>query len=368
MKNICFVAPFAGPPFNEAWRNNVKLLSAELDAVVLASCEGKDNLHDTPSNYQSVVHKNKYIRYLIHALYSWWKTKDSQLVFVEVRPYTLHFLFLVMLLNLNKCVFRIINSGELLNVDSLLKRLFVRYISKKFKKIIAIDERSKNDFSVRSGLMDNILILKPGIDINGFKPTPPPKNSEFNILMASSPCKAGSNGGNWESAFQDKGIIVLLNIIKAISKNNRIKLNLIWRQDYTVEIDNIITKMGLDNVEVIHGFVDMYKYYKENDAVILPALSQISTPAYPNSIMESIAVGRPVIVSKELSICKVIEDGGCGIAVDPNEKEIIAAIENMILNYDGFQSRCLSVAQNYFDFHKNVGQLKKSLLIGNKLV
>lgn len=364
MKNILFVAPFAGPPYIEAWRNNIKVLSELLNAKVIATSISRNQLNNCPSNFSFVVHRNKYFRYILHTLRVKQYAKHYDVIFLELLPYSIYFFLFLFILNRKKCIYRLIGSELFDNSrKKLLKKIFLSKYSKSLGNLVVPDSRTMQKFADESLSTDNIIIVKPGIDLNRFKWSKPNNDPNFKLLMASAPMVGYPWFTNWKEAFHNKGILILLDAIEQLKKTHEIILTLVWRGDFYNEILDYIKKKNLNCVNVVNETVDIYEYYKNNDATILPACTAINTPLYPNSIMESISVGRPVIISKFLHISDTINDSKCGISIEPNVNELIGALEDMIIDYKAYQSRCLFAAKEYFDFSKNVAEFKEILSV-----
>ena len=348
------MAPFSGPPYNEAWRITVRLLSKILDASVIATSNSQKLLNGASSNYTFVVHRNKYIRYLSYVFRIRKNKNNYDIYFLELIPYSIYFFLFLFILKRKKCIYRL-NSYELFDNsrNRLLKNIFLNRVSSSFRSIIVPDEITKKKFCDHLLNIDNVTIIKPGIDLNKFKYKPPSSSSNFRLLMASAPRIRYPWFDDWREAFKNKGIILLLDAIEKINNKYNVELTLIWRDDFYDKILNYINEKNLKNVKVINKQVDMKKYYQNIDSVVLPACSIINTPLYPNSIMESIAIGRPVIITELLNISSIISNSNCGIVIEPKVNQLVNAIKTIIKNYNTLQNNCLLAAKNNFDIVKN---------------
>src|SRR5262249_30705691 len=103
-----------------------------------------------------------------------------------------------------------------------------------------------------------------------------------------------------------------------------------------------------DNVTILHeDIVDISRLYPDVHATA--ALFQDGVgKACPNSIVESLACGRPVLVSNELGIAHLIGEHGCGITVQRSLSSVIQAIEDLVKNYPSYQSQARPCAEHHF--------------------
>jgi glycosyltransferase involved in cell wall biosynthesis len=350
-----FIAPFHGPPFNEAWKNNVRFLADNLNATVLISAGDVNTRDGMPSNYKCVVSKNKFIRYFVYVFFIRRETKCANTIFIEMLPNQFKCFVSTFFLPHKKCIYRIISDSSFQN-DNFFSKYFFRKLCHKFRCVIASDEEVQKHFTEKAGMSGKLMIVRPGVDLKKFRVTPCPDNSVFTLIMASTPLRSR------DVDFRHKGIFILLKSLKNLGKRVNLKLILLWRNNAIDKISSLVKEMGIENVELVNGCVDVYEYFAHSDATILPTLSGVNTPHYPSSIMESIAVGRPVIVSNILPISKIIEKERCGIVVSPDVQQLSSAIETLVRNYYTYQSNCEKVARQYFDYSKNIHDLRQKLL------
>jgi len=366
LNKVLIVAPFAGPPFIEAWRNNVRLIAKTFNCSVIVTSENNPRLLSSlPSNYFVISHHNKYIRYLLYVIYIWKNAKNYNIIFLELLPYTIYFylLFIPLYLSGKKCIYRL-NGDEVFNYSKhkILKQIFFKRISKTFWYLLVPDNNTKFQIAKKSNSIKNMKIVRPGVDLNKFiysKPISNPLN--FKFMMASAPIGEYPWKSNWKEAFRIKGIFILLDAINKFNKPQNFRFTLIWRGKFYNHLMKSIKDRRIECIDVIDETVDIYKYYKNNHVTVLPVCTTTNTPMYPNTIMESIAVGRPVIVSKSLRISDIVEKTKCGITIEPNVEELVNAFEEVIRKYDLYQAGCLFAAKKYFDYNKNISGLRKIL-------
>ena len=119
-----------------------------------------------------------------------------------------------------------------------------------------------------------------------------------------------------------------------------------------------IQSLGLaDRVEIIQEKEDISAIISRcHAAVVLSATSDL-VKSYPNSLMEALAAGRPVLVSRSIPMSRYVEDKGCGKVIeDLCLEELINAIGEIMDEYSTFAraaslaGRDLSVTQMIDDY------------------
>ena len=104
----------------------------------------------------------------------------------------------------------------------------------------------------------------------------------------------------------------------------------------------------------------MRKEYRSTDATVLVPNNKINTPDFPASIMESLVMGKPVIVSDNIYISKIVKKEKIGIVIKPgNRRQLAKAIKELEKNYSKYSAGCTKKAKRLFDIRKKVTELKK---------
>jgi glycosyltransferase involved in cell wall biosynthesis len=188
------------------------------------------------------------------------------------------------------------------------------------------DERSLQ--RLESWGLKNVHLVYPSIDSNRFTHTPLSLDSEIKLMVGSAP---------WmKSQFQSKGIDALL---EAAQQMPNLRLVCLWRGLLVEQMEHRIQQMKLENqVEIINKKVDVNQIL----AGVHGSITLVTDPAiirsYPHSLMESLAAGKPVIVSRSIPMSDYVEQKQCGtIAETVTSGEILKAIKTLTRNYTNFQ-------------------------------
>ena len=173
------------------------------------------------------------------------------------------------------------------------------------------------------------VMIRPGIDTTRFQAVPPPPGDPFTLLVGSAP---------WTAAqFTSKGIVALLDAAVAMKD---IRLVFLWRGLHRDILQALIAARGLDDrCEIIDGAADVPAVLSRCHAAVVLAATRKLVKAYPHSLLEALAAGRPVLASDTLCIADHITKTGCGVAVeDVNANSVLASLATLRKNYAGFRA------------------------------
>lgn len=173
---------------------------------------------------------------------------------------------------------------------------------------------------------------------------------------------------NFELCDKDDGYILFfgrLSIEKGIKtlidsmKNIKYRLVVLGTGPLEKELKNYVLNNNISNVELL-GFKsgnELTNYIKNSRCVVLPSEWYENGPY---SAMESMALGKPLIVSNNGGLPELVEDGANGY-VFKSEEELINCINKMIsLSDDEYRSMCelsLKLAKDYFDYDNYIDGL-----------
>jgi len=187
--------------------------------------------------------------------------------------------------------------------------------------------------------LENVHVIRPGIDTTRFDRVPPPNGSGFTLLAGSAP---------WTKAqFRSKGVEALLT---AAETRSDLRLIFLWRGLLFEEMQALVNKRGLqDRVRIINQLVDVNQVLSSVHAAVVLAMDPKLVKAYPHSLLEALAAGRPVLVSRNLPIADYVAKTGCGCLIDTVSPDgILSALEDLERSYAACQSAACSVGQRDF--------------------
>ena len=137
--------------------------------------------------------------------------------------------------------------------------------------------------------------------------------------------------------FRTKGFDMLL---EAAERLPDLRLVLLWRGVLREEIERRIGARGLgDRVKVIDERIDVDRVLARVHAAVVLSESPRLVKAYPHSLLESLAAGKPIVVSNGLAIAGEAERTGCGRVVERFDLDtLVGALEGAMADYPELQA------------------------------
>jgi glycosyltransferase involved in cell wall biosynthesis len=209
---------------------------------------------------------------------------------------------------------------------------------------IVVPSCMDRDILSRRGL-DNVHRIRPGIDLTRFVERPAPPGPEFTLLSGSAPWTRGQ--------FRTKGVDVLLEVAKEMPD---LRLVFLWRGVLLPELVARVERLQMsEQVEILRDFVDVSQVLTRVHAAVVLAGQPGLVKAYPQSLLEAIAAGRPVLVSEGNAMARYVHRTGCGGVVPSLDKgSVLGAIRNLRQRYEIYRTRAADVARRDFSQHDMV--------------
>ncbi|MCP5100430.1 MAG: glycosyltransferase [Chloroflexi bacterium] len=187
--------------------------------------------------------------------------------------------------------------------------------------------------------IQNVTVAGPIIDISQFQHTPPPAGTPFTLLMASAPWTAPQ--------FQSKGVDALLT---AAEQDPSLHLIFLWRGVLYDEMQQRIHNANLqDRVQVINKQVNVNEMLAHAHAAVLFVTDRSLIKAHPHSLLESLAAGKPVLVSNLLPLAKMVTETSCGlVTTEVTADAILQMVDTLTLDYDKYQGAAETAVHTHF--------------------
>lgn len=212
--------------------------------------------------------------------------------------------------------------------------------------------RTTAELVARGVPAERIRLIYPGLDLTRFaaRPAeaagpdawPASPTRRFRILFATTP--------NTGDGLTERGVHLLL---EAAARLPDVEFFLPWRPWPAAPalIDRLIAQHRPGNnvhlrVQVVP---DMRRLYRAADATIAPFLRTEGTKICPTSLVESLASGRPVLVSTAVGIADLIRGEGGGEVFEPTVDGVCAAIASLRGNYATRAAEAGACASRHFD-------------------
>jgi len=110
---------------------------------------------------------------------------------------------------------------------------------------------------------------------------------------------------------QKKGIEILLNAVQGISFPVKLQIAGSGEADYTQKLKDLVKELGIEDKVEWLGWMDRDRKFKvlmEADLFVLASLNE----NFANVVLESLHMGTPVMVSKEVALSKFVADHKVG--------------------------------------------------------
>jgi glycosyltransferase involved in cell wall biosynthesis len=147
-----------------------------------------------------------------------------------------------------------------------------------------------------------------------------------------------------------KGLDVLIKAVPLLSEEVNVVVVGPYEKDYYSELNSLIKSLKIENI-VFTGPVKSLKekigVYSACDLFVLPSLRE----AFPLTLLEAMAIGKPVISSETNGAKEVIKDGYNGLFFKTGDPKDLANKINLLLSDRSMQRRLgengKKVARNY---------------------
>jgi glycosyltransferase involved in cell wall biosynthesis len=243
-------------------------------------------------------------------------------------------------LNLKKTI---LTAAASCSIQKVQKRL---PLLRRLKKIVVESELQKRQLLSLGINPEKIRVIYPPVDLKEFSFTP--ANGIFKILYASCPTRFVD--------FSKRGIYLLEQTAKILEN---VEFKLLWRKSAFKEVQQITranTNMVVEN-EIIK---DMNAKYAQVHCTIIPYTKFDNyLKLNPNSAIESLAAGKPILVSNKTEMAQFVKKEQCGVVFEPNEEGLKNAILEIKKNYHVYQKNCRKTAEKYFSKKKFLQEYNK---------
>ena len=204
---------------------------------------------------------------------------------------------------------------------------------RRFRAVVVHSERDR-DLMFQVGVAEaSVRLIRPGMPLARYREATGP----FTILFASSPLSAGD--------FLSRGIHLMLRVAQRLPE---VGFLLVWRR-HVEKLRRLIAEAAVHNVEVHDGVIrDMGALFDRAHATALPALEHRSFVPAPRSGLDSLAHGKPLLLSNYVGMAGSVARAGAGLVFDPTVDGLVAAIEAMRNRYATLQQAAQPYLREHF--------------------
>jgi glycosyltransferase involved in cell wall biosynthesis len=198
---------------------------------------------------------------------------------------------------------------------------------------------------------ERVRVIYPGIDLARFSPVPRAPGKPFRVLFATAP--------NHPDGLVARGVNLILDAAAYLPD---VEFQLQWRPwgETRPIVERALAEKRLNNVTVSAGLVrDMTEVFHAADATIAPFLQSHDMKLCPTSLIESLACGKPVLVSTKVGIADLIQEEACGEVFEPTVEGLCVAIERLRGRYMVAARNARPCAERHFDLRQCVHQYEQ---------
>lgn len=127
-----------------------------------------------------------------------------------------------------------------------------------------------------------------------------------------------------------------------------------WKTGSTAfgEASRSLRDLNLENVQLEHRNVgDMSAEYLKADFTVVPFTHRDAGKPCPNSMVEGMACGLPVLISEAAPMCDFVRENECGGVFELDGKSIAQTYEWACRNYERLSANCIRIANSQFSSH-----------------
>jgi glycosyltransferase involved in cell wall biosynthesis len=196
----------------------------------------------------------------------------------------------------------------------------------------------------------SIRLIYPGVDLERYQPRardlapsrawPTDDASRFRILFATTP--------NTVEGMRARGVELMLEAARRLPD---VDFYLPWRP--WAGAAALVARCRAEappNVHVSQTVVpDMGEVYQAADATIAPFLSSAGMKVCPTSLVESLASGRPLLVSTAVGLASLVADASCGEVFEPSAEALCRAIVSLRADWNRRAANARIAARRHLD-------------------
>jgi glycosyltransferase involved in cell wall biosynthesis len=197
---------------------------------------------------------------------------------------------------------------------------------------------------------ERIRLIFPPVDLRHFFPGRTP-DGPFTALFASSP--------EAESWLDARGVP---QILEAASLRPAMRFRLIWRPwgNSVKRVRQWIAERGLQNVElVVKRFDNMAGEYNKAHVTLAPFTDICRSKPAPNSLVESMACGRPVLTTETVGLADVIREGNAGMVCNATGEDIARHLDCLAADWHNYSRSARKLAEARFCMRNFLQEYKR---------
>jgi glycosyltransferase involved in cell wall biosynthesis len=222
------------------------------------------------------------------------------------------------------------------------RRIMNRILSKITDKIVAVSEDVKEDI-IRYDRIDpsKLQVIPNGIDVERFNPEKNTSNIRKEFPLEEDDIVIGFIG----RIVPAKGLEYLLNALPYLKEEFKsIKLLIIGEGSLVEKLKEKAKKNNIfDNILFTGVRRDIPEILASIDIFVMPSTAE----GLPNSLLEAMAMGKPVVATEVGGIPELIKNGRSGLLVPPKNPEALATAIRDLISNDQLAAKMGQAARNF---------------------
>ncbi|MCS7060873.1 MAG: glycosyltransferase [Anaerolineae bacterium] len=186
-------------------------------------------------------------------------------------------------------------------------------------RAVIVSSQADQDCLIRWGISQT-HVVQPAVDVTRLQYTSISDDAPPTLLAGSAP---------WTGEqFVSKGVDALL---EAALRRHELRLIFLWRGVLFDEMMRRVATTGLqERVRVLNERVDVNEVLAGVTAGVVLATRPDVVKAYPHSLLECLAAGKPVLVSRAIRMSEWVEKSNLGCVIDVvNADHILRAVDTL---------------------------------------
>jgi glycosyltransferase involved in cell wall biosynthesis len=193
-------------------------------------------------------------------------------------------------------------------------------------------------------------VVPAGIDVSRYTCKPAEPHGTFVLLVGSAP---------WtREQFRTKGLDALLELAR---RRPSLRLVILWRGWLLAELQQRIASLGVaGQVEVVTERIDVALLLDRIHAAVVLAEEGRLVKAFPHSLLEALACGRPVLLSDRIAMADYVDETECGCVVRGIDVDALQeGLRRLEGGYDRLQANARRVGQRDFSQERLVERYRE---------
>lgn len=119
---------------------------------------------------------------------------------------------------------------------------------------------------------------------------------------------------------EKKGVFELVEAVSGHPDLQEVQVDLLGHGHAREKLETAIREAGIEDRFLLHGWKDgdeKLAFFRDADLLVLPTYAE----GFPNVVLEAMAAGLPVVVSRVGAVPDVVQDGETGFLIEPKDVE-----------------------------------------------